>query len=191
MKKLITGATLALGLCGGAVANSGLELEPMLTWERGEGDNRDISGPGVGARLGFQAWNVLSIGADGRYSAPRFEAQADNWSFDASSRAWNVGPYVALQLPTVLSPRIWGSWIMTGGLDPERDAGVNPELRDARGFRLGAGIRLGWASLNLEYQDIRYNTTRVAWDSTPITGGFDSDLSYDSWILSLSFPFHL
>jgi hypothetical protein len=195
MKHLLATGAGALLLCasGAALADrhAGFEIEPMLTYERGRGDNNEIDGLGVGGKLGFHLFNSLTIGADGRYSAPKFEGEAGTVDFSASARQWNVGPYIGLQLPTTFSPRVWATYVMAGELDPERDAGVNAFMRDARGFRLGAGIRVGWASVNLEYQDIQYNTTRLGFDGTTFPTSFDSDLGYDSWILSVSFPFHL
>lgn len=190
MKKLLAVSAVAVFASGAVMADdAGFVLEPMVTYERGRGDNNDIDGFGVGAKVGFHAWNAITIGADGRYSAPEFRGEADATNFSSASRQWNVGPFIGAQLPTTFSPRIWATYIMRGELDPKGEAGVNPFMRDARGFRLGAGIRVGWASVNLEYQDIEFNQTRVSGATT--TSFNNPSLGFDSWILSVSFPFHL
>lgn len=183
-----------------AVENKGgLFVEPMLTYERGEAEvdfplpignsDSDIQGLGLGARLGLHAWDVVFIGADARYSRPNFSN--DDADIDAESTAYNYGPMVGLQLPTTLSIRVWANYIMGGQMDVEEDQNIDLKFKDASGYRVGGGIRLGMVSVNLEYQAIKYDETELQ------DAGFFSrttnDVTQDnnSYILSVSFPISL
>lgn len=179
----------------------GLFIEPMLTYEKGEGDvkfpspfgsaDTDSTGFGVGARLGFHVLESVFIGADGRYSMLNFED--DQVKTDADAKAWNVSPVVGIQMPTTLGIRLWGSYIMAGELDPDKDNNVDLRFSEARGYRLGGGLKLGHVSLNLEYEALTYDKTNVDEIGT-FTSGYsrdDIELDNSSWILSVSFPFTL
>lgn len=86
--------------------------------------------------------------------------------------------------------RVWGGYVMGGELDPEKDKNVDAKFKDAKGYRVGAGIKLGIASLNLEYQDLKYGTTEIeeAGVFTPGSNYNDVNLKNKSFILSVSFP---
>lgn len=183
------------------VKKGGLFVEPMITYERGEGDvkfpdpfgkaDTDVNGFGVGARVGFHILESVFIGADGRYSMPTFKAK--RLDQDVDSKAWNYGPVVGVQMPTALGLRVWGGYILDGQLDPDKDAGVDQKFRSANGYRVGAGVKLGIVSLNLEYQDMKYDKTDVS-EVGVFTPGYSSnkiELNNSSWILSASFPIAL
>lgn len=202
MKKLLLSfSLLVLSLSASAQNKGGLFIEPMLTYERGEGDvdfpdpinnsNTDIDGFGVGARVGFHVLESLFIGADGRYSIPRFKDSSLDQDVDA--KAWNYGPLVGVQMPTTIGLRVWGNYIFDGSMDPEKDQGVDEKFSDAKGYRIGAGIKLGITSLNLEYQNIKYDKTEIneAGTFNPNYSTNDIELKNSSWILSVSFPISL
>jgi len=191
-----------LGTAYGAdIKKGGLFIEPILTYERGEGDidypspinssSSDIDGFGVGARVGFHVLESLFIGADGRYSMPKFKDSSLDQ--DTDSKAFNYGPVVGVQTPTTIGLRIWGGYILGGQLDPDKDQGVDVKFKKAKGYRVGAGIKLGIASLNLEYQDLKYDDTEVeeAGVFNPGTSYSNVELNNESWILSVSFPIGL
>lgn len=200
MKKIIFASTLSFLTLSTAYAENkgGLFVEPILTYERGDGDvdfpspinssESDIDGFGVGARLGFHIFESVFIGADGRYSMPQFKDSSLDQKADA--KAWNYGPVVGIQMPTTIGLRVWGGYIMDGVLDPEKDKNVDQKFSDASGYRVGAGIKLGIASLNLEYQDLKYDKTDI--DEVGVfTPGYSTnniELKNQSWILSVSFP---
>ncbi len=179
----------------------GLFVEPMLTYERGEGDidfpspfnssDTDVVGFGVGARLGFHIMESVFIGADGRYSMPNFKDSTLDQNTDAKS--YNYGPVVGFQMPSDLGIRVWGGYIMGGELDPEKDKNVDEVFKKARGYRVGAGIKLKMVSLNLEYQDLKYKETEIE-EVGVFNPGYstsDSELKNQSWVLSVSFPISL
>lgn len=187
-------------LTGSALAENkgGLFVEPMITYEKGDGEidfpapansaDTETKGFGLGARLGFHAWESVFIGADGRYSMPNFKDDALNMNTDA--KAWNLAPVVGIQMPTDIGLRLWGSYILTGELDPDKDKNVDVRFTNAKGYRVGAGIKLGIASLNVEYEQLKYDKTKV--DEVGVfTPGYstkDIELDNSSWIFSVSFP---
>ncbi len=119
---------------------------------------------------------------------PQFKDSSLDQKVDAKS--WNYGPVVGVQMPTIIGLRVWGGYIMNGQLDPEKDKGVDEKFTHGRGYRVGAGIKLGLVSLNLEFQDLKYKETDI--DEVGVfTPGYstnDIELNSQSWILSASFP---
>lgn len=199
MKKILVGAMSLLlvpSLC--FADKGGVFLEPMVTYEKGEGDlnfpapfsndETDLNGFGAGLRLGVHILDSLFIGADGRYSMPTFEDKTLNQDTDA--KAWNYGPVLGVQMPTALGVRLWGSYIYDAVVDPDASQGVNERFEDGSGWRVGAGIKLGPTSLNAEYQDVSYDTTEIEEVGvfTPGTTFNNVNLDNKTWILSVSFP---
>lgn len=195
----------AVTLLGTTVAHAenkgGLFVEPMLTYEKGEGSvdfpapfsssDTDVNGFGAGARVGFHVYESIFIGADGRYSMPEFKDSSINQKTDA--KAWNYGPVVGFQTPGDLGIRVWGGYIMDGVLDPDKDKNVDEKFSEAHGYRVGAGIKLGIASVNLEYQNLTYDKTEIK-EVGVFTPGYKTssiELENSSWILSASFPISL
>lgn len=181
-----------------ALDKGGLFVEPMVTYEKGDGDinfpapinnsETDLNGVGLGARLGFHLIETVFLAADGRYSMPNLENTSLNQDADATS--WNVGPTIGVQMPFILGLRAWGGWILAGEVDPDSDKGVNEKFKSANGWRLGAGLKVAMLSLNLEYQDIEYDETVIE-EVGVFTPGYtasDIELSNQSWVFSVSFP---
>ncbi len=182
-----------------ADSKGGLFIEPMLTYESGSSDVKfpapagsstsDIDGFGVGARLGFHVHEAVFLGLDGRYSLADYKN--DDTDINAGATAYNYGPVIGIQMPTTIGLRVWASYIMGGQLDPEKDNGIDLKFKDASGYRVGAGIKLAAVSLNLEYQEIKYNETELQ------NGGFFSGSTNNvtsenhSVVLSVSFPISL
>ena len=175
----------------------GAFVEPMLTYERGTGEvdfpspinssSTDINGFGIGARLGLHVFDTIFLGLDGRYSMPKFEDSS--LGQDIRAKAWNYGPVVGLQMPTSIALRVWAGYIFDGRLDPDKDKNVNEKFTDAHGYRIGAGLKLGIVSLNLEYQDLKYDNTDINEVGIFNPGYSTSNIHLDtsSWILSASF----
>lgn len=203
MKKYLLPVTSLLFLSAPLLAEEnkgGLFVEPMITYEQGTGEidfpspfgksDTDTQGFGVGGRLGFHVYQSLFLGADARYSSLEFKDDASDTKTDA--KAWNYGPMIGIQMPTTIALRVWGSYIMDGEMDPEKDNGFDVKFKDGTGYRIGAGIKLGIASLNLEYQNLKYDKTKIQ-----SVGNFGtnsvSDTNHDNntWIASVSFPIGL
>lgn len=182
-----------------AVDKGGLFVEPMVTYEKSSSGNvnfpapfnssdTDIKGFGAGLRLGFHIFESVFLGADGRYSMPKFEDTALNQDTDAKS--FNYGPVVGLQMPFLVGLRAWGGWVLGGHIDPDASRGVDEKFKSANGWRVGAGIKVAMASLNIEYQDITYDETQLEQVGIFTTGTTSSGVELDnkSWVFSVSFP---
>lgn len=199
MKKILFLVSLITFSAGALAENdSGLFVEPMLTWERGRGDvnfpapfssaDTELDGFGVGLRFGGHVYNSIFLGVDGRYSMPTFK---DNkLKMDTDAKSWNVGPVVGVQMPTAIALRVWAGWIVGGEVDPDRDQSVDAKFKSGQGYRVGAGVKLGFASLNVEYQNVKYDDTvlQEVGIFTPNTTRGDVELSNESMVLSVSFP---
>lgn len=201
MKKNIFASFILLISLGSAHADSGAFIEPMVTYETGSGEvnfpspinNSDskVKGFGAGARMGAQLWQTIFAGVDGRYSIPKLKDTTLNQ--DVKTKAWNVGPLIGIQMPTPIGLRFWGSWILAGQLDPDKDKGVDGKFKDGNGFRLGGGFRIGMVSLNAEYQYIKYDETELQ-EVGIFTPGFTANnivLKNKSFIVSVSIPIGL
>lgn len=207
MKKFILISSMMMAFSGTSYAQDstgnegGLFVEPMVTWERGRGDvnfpspfnsaDTELDGFGIGARFGGHVYNTIFIAIDGRYSIPTFKDNKLNQDTDA--KAWNLGPVVGMQMPTPFGFRIWGGWIVAGGVDVDRSQSVKEEFKSGQGYRLGAGVKLALASVNIEYQKIKYDDTVIEEVGifTPNTTRGDIELTNEAMVLSVSFPIAL
>ena len=179
-------------------ADSGLFVEPMLTYENGEADvdfpspfgssKSEIDGFGLGTRFGFHFANSIFVGVDGRYSKPTYKNDDTDVNSDATS--YNVGPMVGFQMPTTLGIRVFGSLIMSGQMDVEEENDIDFKFKDASGYRIGAGIKIALVSLNLEYQNIKYDKTEASGSNW--SGSSDNiEQENRSYVFSVSFPIFL
>jgi hypothetical protein len=202
MKKNITSLFILLtALVFSRAEASGLFVEPMLTYETGSGDvnfpapinssDSKVRGFGVGARAGAQVWSTVFAGVDARYSIPKLKDTTLDQ--DIKSKSWNGGPMVGLQMPTIVGLRFWGTWILAGQLDPDKDKGVDEKFKNGKGFRLGGGFRIGLISLNAEYQYIKYDETEIQEAGVFTTGYTTSNIALKnkSFIASVSIPIGL
>lgn len=179
----------------------GLFVEPMITYENLDskvnypnpfGDTKgELSGLGAGLRLGGHVFDTIFIGLDGRYSRPEYSA--NNGDYTADATAYNYGLVAGVQLPTPISLRVWGGYILGGEFDPERANNVDMRFEKGTGYRVGAGLMLAMVSINLEYQRINYD--KAVLESV---GPFDPNDSFndveaknDGYVLSVSFPLSL
>jgi hypothetical protein len=199
VKKLLVLSSMMMIVSGvSKAADAGLFVEPSLTYERGRGDvnfpapinsqDTQLDGFGIGARVGFHVMESLFVGADGRYSMPKFKSEGLNQ--DVEAKAWNVGPVVGVQMPTIVGLRVWAGYVLAGEVDPERSNNVDQKFKSASGYRVGAGIKLGIASVNIEYQSVKYDETLIedVGVFTPNTTRGDIELDNSSTLLSVSFP---
>lgn len=207
MKKIILLSSMMMAFSGLSYAQDssdnegGLFVEPMITWERGRGDvnfpspissaDTEVDGFGVGARFGGHVYNTIFLAVDGRYSMPTFKDNKINQ--DADAKAWNVGPVVGMQMPTPFGLRVWGGWIVAGGMDVDKSKNVKEEFKSGQGYRVGAGVKLALASINIEYQKVTYDDTVLEEVGVfnPNTTYSDVELKNESMVLSVSFPIAL
>lgn len=195
-KNLLT-IGLTLSLCAPVFANeAGLFVEPMLTYERGKADldlptpfnssDSTVNGFGLGLRLGLHVYESVFVGIDGRYSRPKYKN--DDTRVDRLANSYNFGPIVGIQMPTPIAARVWGSYIMGGEMDVAQDGDVDYKFKKGEGYRIGGGIKLAAVSLNLEYQDIKYDETELS-DASIFSGTTsNAQQTNQSVIFSVSFP---
>jgi hypothetical protein len=196
--KILFRISLALALLIPTLSEAAIFVEPSLTQESGtlvitnpttfSGDQDEkVSGLGVGLRAGLHFYEVLFAAADVRYSRPRYESEAMNGSADAT--AHNLGVTLGGQVP-LFGLRVWGTSILDGQLNPETINAADVKYTGFKGYRVGAGIKILLVSLNLEYQEAKYNTGELE-SFGPFTSGATAGLDgmQKSYIVSVSFPF--
>ncbi|MCB0349473.1 MAG: hypothetical protein KDD37_11605 [Bdellovibrionales bacterium] len=196
--KILTTLILVMLTSHSYAASGGLFVEPYATYESGtaemnlgtDGDpDGDLEGWGAGLRLGLHAGDIFFVGLDGMYSEPDFKDDSGD-SFDFDTKSWLLGPVVGLQTPFA-GLRIWGAYMLAGEIELDKtDDAFNIAYKDPKIFKLGAGLRIGVVSLNLECLSGTYEKVEVK-NAGPFSGTYDSELDRDSYILSLSFPFSL
>lgn len=191
---------LAVQVARAEGAASGLFVEPAVTYELGSASvnypsplsssSGTANGLGIGAKLGWHVSEALFLAIDGRYSMPQYTDSSV--SYDAKSVSTNWGPALGVQIPN-FGPRIFGTLILGGELNPEKSGNFDVAFKNATGYRIGAGFRISAVSLNLEYQQIKYGETALEqigpFSSGSTLGGVN--LENRSWIASVSFPVEL
>jgi len=176
-------------------AEGGFFVEPMVTYEMGDGDvnypgpvngvNADVDGFGAGLRLGGHLGDWLFLAADGRFSFPSYDIAGLG---DVDAEAWNVGATLGAQMPWLVGLRAWGTWVFAGELDPDAQGLVDANFKGGTGWRAGVGLKLAFASLNVEYQDLTYDEAEI--NSGIFAGQSLAGVEQDqqSWVWSISFP---
>jgi hypothetical protein len=178
----------------------GVFVEPGITYEIG---NSSISYPapfsnssgssngfGLMGRLGVHFSEIFFAAIDGRFKVVQFKDSTNNYNADATS--FDVAPVIGVQMPE-FGLRFWGSYVVTGQLDPKQSNSLDLRFEDAQGIRLGAGIRFLSLSVNIEYQDLKYGRTTLEQlgPFSSIGESHSIQLKNESYILSLSFPIEI
>lgn len=185
------------------LSKGGLFVEPMLTYQSGTNEvsyplinntsDEKITGFGVGVKLGAHVYESVYVAADARYAMPKYDSSAAGVEVD--STAYNAGVTVGMQTP-LYGIRVWGTYILAGELNPKAFGsgaleGLDVKFKDMKGYRVGAGIYVKSVSINLEYQDAKFDTTTVEGQGA-LGGDYTSVEGKDkSYIVSLSFPVSL
>ncbi|MBC7419697.1 MAG: hypothetical protein H7328_03120 [Bdellovibrio sp.] len=184
------------------ISKGGLFLEPMISAIREDSTiktsqlplvNSDRSGNtegyGVGLRFGGHISEVFFLGIDARYAKMNLSDSAYN---DASSNVYNLAPMIGFQTP-LFGIRIMGAYVVAGENDPAAsNNGVDLKFNDPTGWRLGAGIHAGPVAINLEYQDLVYNTTKIeSFGNVAVNKSTSIDAETKGYALSVGFPIEL
>lgn len=160
--KNIKYAVLALLIGTPAISNAAFFFEPGITYQShdtkiktflGESSGTN-KGLGIGLRLGTSVSDILFAGVDARYAVTKFTDSAFNTSSDAKNM--DLAPFIGVQMP-IVGLRLWAAYTLFGEIDPDSTSGVDYKLAKANGLRLGAGFHILMVSLNLEYQDLKYD----------------------------------
>ncbi len=184
------------------LSRSGLFIEPSIFYSTEDSSirtsqlpilNDDTSGNttgyGLGLRFGGHVAEILLVGVDARYAKMKND---DSFYRDVDAAVYNIAPMIVLQTP-FFGVRLLGSYIVYGENDPSNGSqGIDLKFTEVTGPRLGAGIYVGPISLNLEYQDLKYNKTEIeSYGSFAVNNTTDVDTTTKGYILSLSFPIEL
>lgn len=196
--KLIILLVSMFGVSTSYAASGGLFIEPYATYETGTAEmdlgldgnpDGDLEGWGAGLRFGLHAGDIFFVAVDGMYSEPDFKDDSGD-SFDFDTKSWLLGPVVGLQTPYA-GVRVWAGYMIAGEITLDKtDDAFNIAYKDPKILKLGAGIRVGVVSLNLEYLQGKYEKIEVK-NAGPFSGDYNSDLDRDSYVLSVSFPFSM
>lgn len=178
------------------VLKNGFYFEPGVTYESlnttinwpqpFNNSTGSVQGAGLLARLGFHAGETIFLAFDGRYVKPTFNDSST--SVDAASALYDYGPVLGAQVP-FRGMRVWGQYVMNGSLDSEAGNGLDYKFDNSQGYRVGAGFHVQAVSVNLEYQDLTYDTMIQSGSAFLPDANFENaDLISRGFILSLTFP---
>lgn len=147
------------------------------------------TGYGVGLRIGGHVSEIVNIGLDARYSKTTLE---DSFYSKADSNAYDIAPTIGVQTP-YFGVRLLAGYVVAGESDPNSGVqGLDLKFKEANGWRVGAGVFIAAVALNLEYQDLTYNSTEIqSFGSRAINTASSVDANNRGYTLSLSFPVEL
>lgn len=181
----------------GTPAFAGFYVEPGITYEKGDNEmswasplsdsTGDSNGFGVNLKLGMHVKNSFFVGLDGAYSQPKFKHSINGYDADSTSTLY--GAVIGAQMP-VAGLRIWAGYIFGGELDPKSSGGMDVKFEEAKGPKVGVGLKLFAVSLNLEYMDLTYGKTIIQ-EAGPLSADTDKDLKNKLGVLSVSIPLTL
>ena len=184
--------TSAYSVASAVLSKGGVFIEPSVTYTSGEmktsypifnDSTEKTTGAGLGLRLGAHVHESIFLGADVRYSMLSMDSSALNGKADAN--AMNYGVTLGAQTP-VAGLRVWGTYVIGGEMDPKEINNVDVKFKEQTGYRVGVGFYVAVVSLNLEYQDTKFNKLE---SESGITGTTDSITGDDkAWIAIVSFP---
>lgn len=178
---------------------SGFYIEPGVTYESlntninwptpFSNSSGSVQGAGLMARLGFHANQTIFLAFDGRYVKPTFIDSST--SVNTGSALYDYGPVLGAQVP-YRGMRVWGQYVMNGALDSDVGNNLDYRFDNSQGYRVGAGFHVQAISINLEYQDLTYDTQIQSGSAfAPDISFENADLVTRGLILSLTFPFSI
>ncbi|MBO9666821.1 MAG: hypothetical protein J7501_08400 [Bdellovibrio sp.] len=169
-------------------------LEPGVFYEGGNStiewpaplsdSDGTTKGFGVDLKIGAHfAGDMLFVALDGSYSKPQFENSANHYKADATSTTY--GAIIGIQTPVLV--RAWAGYVFGGTLDPDKDNGFDVKFEEAKGPKVGVGVKIAIVAINVEYMELTYSKGTI--DVAPgVTGNLD-DYKNKVGMLNVSFPF--
>ena len=182
MKNLVL--TLMLTVFVGTSANAGVLLEPYMGMHfnssaelTGVTDEFEVSGMGLGARLGYQNLGLM-LGLNYKTAAFEFKPKTGSTvDIDHS----HYGLFVGYNLPVMV--RFWAEYVVGGSADV-KDGG---NFEKITGTQLGIGYTgLPFISLNFELGNLKYDDFK---DQAGASSSSTTDLT--TYMLSVSLPITL
>ncbi|QLY25741.1 outer membrane beta-barrel protein [Bdellovibrio sp. KM01] len=189
MKFLKLAFTAAILLFSAQAMATGFYFEPAVFYESGAGkvdvDDSDATTKGMGLdlKLGMHfVEHMLFVGLDGSYSKPKFKH--DNTGYEADATSSTYGAIIGVQTPLV-GLRFWAGYVFGGTLDPEESGLFDVKFDEAKGPKVGLGIKIFFIAVNFEYMDLKYSKGTGNWGSIPSLDDFGNKVS----MISVSVPF--
>jgi len=89
--------------------------------------------------------------------------------------------------------RVYGGYVVLGETNPEAgNQGFDVKFTEPQGARVGVDFHIGLVALNVEYQDLTYNKTKIeSYGLVNASGESDVDFDTRGYTASLSFPMEL
>lgn len=183
--------------------SGGFFIEPGVTYELGDtkiktskytggvfnDSTGDADGLGAVLRLGFHVSDIVFVAADGRYSWLDHKSSIDNQKSDAE--AYQLAPVIGFQTPFA-GIRVWGGYIALAEMDPAGTDQWDFKFKEGTGPLFGAGLRFGAVSLNVEYKNVKYDSTSLQRGPLGVSApNTDVETEDEAWIASLTFPLAL
>lgn len=174
--------------------DGGFFFEPGVTYENlghtlkypGPTDSKEeINGFGIALRFGGHVRDIFFLAADARFSQPTYKS--DELGDNSRADSYNIAATVGLQTP-VAGLRVWASYILAGDLDPKEILGTDIKLTGMNGYRVGVGFYVIAVSVNLEYQNARYNKLTVQDQGLLPSALITRSGNSDGYIASVTFP---
>lgn len=81
--------------------------------------------------------------------------------YSKSHNSSNYGPIVGVQIPLQIGLRLWAGYNMGRTMDLKRDYVLDQKVAETNGYRIGAGIKFKYFSLDLEYQVINNDENAI------------------------------
>lgn len=155
----------------------------------GDDTSGRLESAGLGLRAGGHLGEMIFLAADARYNRSRF---MDSSYDKADGAGYNYGGTLGVQAPFA-GLRVWGTRVFGGEMDPTAGRnGFDVKFSNARGYRIGAGLRFAAVSVNLEHEDLTYGNTDIqSVGSIAADTSTSVDFTQRGTILSLSFPVEL
>lgn len=155
-------------------ANAGLEVEPYLgytidgTLSQAGATDSDLSGVGMGARLGYGFLPLLGAGVEFYKGNLTADASGTESDFEPT----DIGIYASVDFPILV--RAWATYVLSSKVD------VAAGEFSGSGFKLGVGFTgLPFVSINLEYTTINYDE---------LNGSSATDVDRSGIMLGVSLP---
>lgn len=144
------------------------------------------NGFGVGMRMGGHINEMFLLGLDARYSKMKMD---DSFYRQADSNVYNLAPVIGVQTP-YYGIRLLAGYVVAGESDPNAGyRGLDLKFKEANGWRVGAGLFIAAVSVNVEYQDLTYNSTEIqSFGDAAVNNSTSVDANSRGYSLSLSFP---
>lgn len=195
MKMFQIMASALIGFAGfQAAADTGLYLEPGVSYQESaanfdlpsgnaKGSQATTNGFGLVLKGGVHVMEQFFVAADARYNFLRYNDNTNGYNTNAT--AWDIAPVIGYQMPEI-GVRLFAGYVLAGNLDPSSVNGSDFKLSEANGWRVGAGLKVQSVSVNIEWQQLRYQTTKWEGASSSATG----DIRYNpqGLIASVTFP---